>query len=206
MTQVDQPPHYGPAAVPPSGQPQSGQPPYGQPSPGPLPVPPSPGPLQAPPPPRGPGVVPPFPAPPTEGRRRRIGLGLGIGAGVLVLACGGAVAALAGLGVVMTNALNEQAQVVIGDYLDDVKAKRFGEAYDSLCAQTRATLSRAEFTSEAQTGKPIQSWQVGDLDLASVDLAVPVDVTYADGGSGKLNAYLGQDRETGQFQVCSVEE
>lgn len=167
---------------------------------------PPPGQLPAPPAPRGPGVVPPFPAPPTEGRRRRIGLGLGIGAGVLVLACGGGVAALAGLGVVMTNALNEQAKVVIGDYLDDVKAKRFGEAYDSLCAQTRATVTRAEFTSEAQTAEPIQSWQVGDLDLASVDLAVPVRVTYTDGGSGQLNAYLGQNRETGQFQVCSVEE
>jgi len=160
----------------------------------------------APPPPPGPGVVPPFPAPPTEGRRRRIGLGLGIGAGVLVLACGGGVAALAGLGVIMTNALNEQAKVVITDYLDDVKAKRYGEAYDSLCAQAKATTTRSEFTADAQRAEPLQSWRVGDLDLASVELAVPVDVTYADGGTGQLNAYLGQSRETGQFQVCSVEE
>ncbi|MEV7625482.1 hypothetical protein [Actinoplanes sp. NPDC089786] len=160
----------------------------------------------APAPPRGPGVVPPFPAPPTEGRRRRVGLGLGIGAGVLVLACGGGVAAVAGLGVVMTNALNEQAQVVIGDYLTDVKAGRFGEAYDSLCARTRATVTKSEFTTDAQTGTPLESWSIGDLDLASVDLAVPVDVKYSDGSTGELEARLGQDQQTGQFQVCSVEE
>jgi hypothetical protein len=151
-------------------------------------------------------VVPAFPAPPTEGRRRRIGLGLGLAAGILVLACGGGVAILAGLGVVMNNALNEQAKVVIGDYLDDVKAKRYAEAYDSLCARTRATVTKSEFTSDAQTAQPLQSWRVGDLDLASVDLAVPVEVTYAGGGSGRLEAHLGQNRETGQFEVCSVEE
>ena len=157
-------------------------------------------------PPQGPGVIPPFPAPPTEGRRRRIGMGLGIGAGVLVLVCGGGVAALVGLGVVMQNALNEQAQVVIGDYLDDVKAKRYTEAYDALCDRTRATVDRSQFTSAAQAAEPLDKWSVGDLNLADVNLAVPVDVTYADGTTARLQARLGQDRETGQFEVCSVEE
>jgi hypothetical protein len=161
---------------------------------------------QVPPPPRGPGVVAPFPAPPTEGRRRRVGFGLGIGAGVLVLVCGGGLAALIGLGTVMTSALNEQAKVVIGDYFDDVKAKRYGEAYDSLCDRTRATVSKAQFTTTVQAAEPVSTYSVGDLDLTDVNLAVPVDVTYAGGRTAQLNARLGQDQETGQFQVCSVGE
>jgi hypothetical protein len=161
---------------------------------------------EAPPAPQGPGVVPPFPAPPTEGRRLRVGWGLGVGAAVLLLVCGGGVAAVIGLVEVMSRALNEQAQVVIGDYLDDVNAKRYAEAYDSLCAETKAQVSQAQFTSDQAGQEPIRSYTVGDLPLTSVDLAVPVDVTYTDGSTGQLRAYLGQNRETGQFQVCSVEE
>ncbi len=138
-------------------------------------------------PPPGPGVVPPFPAPPTEGRGRRVGLGLG-------------------LGVVMSRALNEQARVVIGAYIDDLSARRYTEAYDSLCAEAKQQTTRAEFVSEAATGEPIEEYDVGTLDLAAVELAVPVDVTYADGDTGRLTAYLGQNRQTGEFQVCSLEE
>lgn len=157
-------------------------------------------------PPRGPGVIPPFPAPPTEGRRLRVGMGLGIGAGVLVLACGGGVAALVGLTTVMTNAMNEQAQVTIDNFLDDVQAKRYGEAYRSLCDSTRATVSEPQFTGQWQTSLPLRRWSIGTLDLADVTLAVPVDVTYTDGRTAQLEARMGQDRETGQLEVCSVEE
>jgi hypothetical protein len=161
---------------------------------------------EAPAPPQGPGVLTPFPAPPTEGRRIRIGWGLGIGAAVLVLVCGGGLAAVAGLIAVAGRALNEQAEVVVSDYLGDVKAKRYAEAYDSLCDDTKAQLTEAQYTSQQAGQQPIQDFSVGTIDLASVDLAVPVDVTYTDGRTARLQAYLGQDEETGEFQVCSVEE
>ena len=156
--------------------------------------------------PQGPGVLTPFPAPPTEGRRIRIGWGLGIGAAVLVLVCGGGLAAVTGLVVVAGRALNEQAKVVVTDYLGDVKAKRYAEAYDALCDRTKAELTEAQYTSEQAGRQPIQDFQVGTMDLASVDLAVPVDVTYTDGSTARLQAFLGQSEQTGEFQVCSVEE
>lgn len=157
-------------------------------------------------PPRGPGVHPPFPAPPTEGRRLRIGWGLGLGAALVLLICGGAVVAVVGLATVMSSAVSEQAQVVVGEYLDDVQARRYGEAYDALCDSTRAQLTEAEFSSEQAAQPAIRSYHVGSVDLTDVDLAVPVDVTYADGDTGRLQAYLGQDQQTGRFQVCRVEE
>ncbi len=157
-------------------------------------------------PPQGPGVVPPFPAPPTEGRRFRLGLGLGLGALVVLLVCGGGVAALIGFGTVAGRALNEQADVVIGAYIDDIKAKRYAEAYRSLCAETRASTTEAQFTSQVADDEPIAEYDVGTLDLASVDLAVPVDVTYENGRTARLRAFLGQNQQTGQFQVCSLQE
>lgn len=157
-----------------------------------------------PPPPQGPGVLAPFPAPPTEGRRLRLGIGLGAGAAVVLLVCGGGVATTIGLTAIVSNAMNEQAQVVIGNYLEDLEAKRYAEAYDQLCEPERARTSEAEFTSRAATEEPITSWRVGAVNLNT--LGVPVDVTYADGETARLEATLGQDPDTGQFQVCSLEE
>ena len=155
-------------------------------------------------PPQGPGVHVPFPAPPTEGRRLRVGMGLGIGGAVLVLVCGGGLAAVIGLTSVMTSAFNEQADVVVGNYLEDLEAKRYAEAYDSLCADERAALTESEFTSRVQAQQPITDWNVGDVDLTT--LGAPVDVTYADGRTAQLRASLGQNPETGGFELCSLGE
>jgi hypothetical protein len=152
-------------------------------------------------PPQGPGVFPPFPAPPTEGRGRRIGLGLGIGGGILLLVCGGGVAATIGLFSVMSSALNEQAHVVVGDFFDAVKAKRYGEAYNSQCEDVKNQETQAEFTRRITAIDPIASYTVGD-----VDLTVPVQVTYTDGQTGTLEVYLEQSPDTGEFQVCGVQE
>jgi hypothetical protein len=159
---------------------------------------------QPPPPPQGPGVFPPFPAPPVEGRGRRVGLGLGVGAGVLLLVCGGGVAAAVGLTRVMSSALNEQAEVVVSDYLEALRDREWSQAYEQLCSQARTQETESQFTSRVSTGDPITSWDVGTVDL--VRLAAPVSVTYAGGDTAELQAYLGQNRQTGGFEVCSVEE
>ena len=158
-----------------------------------------------PPPPPGPGVHPPFPAPPTEGRNRRIGTSLGLAGGALVLACGGGVAAAVGLVTVTSRALNEQVHVVVRDYLDDVRAKRYNEAYDEQCQQAKDRESRAEFAGRVAEEDPIASYRIGDISLTSLNQSVPVDVTYADGGTGQLYVSLGQNPQTGRYQVCGVE-
>jgi hypothetical protein len=160
----------------------------------------------APAPPPGPGVVPPFPAPPTEGRGLRIGLGLGIGGAALLLICGGGVAAAAGLFSVMHSALNEQAHVVVGRFFAAVKAQKYNEAYRSQCQEVKDRETQAQFTQRITATGPIASYAVGDVDLTSVELAVPVKVTYTGGGTADLHVNLGQDRETGEFQVCGIEE
>jgi hypothetical protein len=159
---------------------------------------------QPPPPPQGPGVHPPFPAPPVEGRGRRLGLGLGLGAGVLVLVCGGGLVAGIGMTRVVTNALNEQAQVVVDDYLDALRDREWSQAYRQLCDEARQKETESQFTSRVSTGELITSWEVGTVDM--VQLAAPVAVTYADGDTAELRAYLGQSRKTGGFEVCSIEE
>lgn len=159
---------------------------------------------QPPPPPQGPGVFPPFPAPPVEGRGRRLGIGLGLGAGALVLVCGGGLAAFAGLTTVMGNALNEQAQVAVTDYLEALRARDYPAAYDELCDERRDEQTEGEFVAEVADDPPIRSYRVGKVEF--VDASVPVTVTYNDGETAELRAYLGASTEAAGFRVCRIEE
>lgn len=149
-------------------------------------------------------MFPPFPAPPVEGRGRRVGVGLGLGAGVLLLVCGGGAAAAVGLTTVMGSALNEQADVVVSDYLTALRDREWAKAYDMLCSRAKDEENEAQFIGRIATGDPITSWDVGNVDL--VQLAAPVEVTYSTGRTADLRAYLDQNRETGGFEVCSVGE
>jgi hypothetical protein len=159
---------------------------------------------QPPPPPQGPGVYPPFPAPPVEGRGRRVGLGLGLGGGVLLLVCGGGAAAAIGLTRVVSSAFNEQAEVVVGNYLDALRDREWSQAYGQLCATAQQEETESQFTSRVSTEELITSWDVGAVDLTR--LSAPVTATYADGDTADLQAHFEQSRETGGFEVCSIEE
>jgi hypothetical protein len=158
-----------------------------------------------PPPPVGPGVQPPFPAPPVEGKGRRLGMSLGIGAGVLVLVCGGGVAALAGLISSASGALDEQAQAAVGDYLNALKAGNYDEAYESLCDRAQRDESESEFRSRVSALEPIVSWRLGELTL-TYEISVPVQATYAGGDVKELEAVLDQNTSTGAFEVCELSE
>jgi hypothetical protein len=167
------------------------------------PPPPPPG-AAAPPPPPGPGVQPPFPAPPVEGKGKRIGWSLGVGAAVLLLICGGGVAAVIGLISSMSGALNEQAHKAVTQYLDAVGNRQYVKAYGLLCREARDDETPAQYTDRISQMQPIQHYELGDLDL--VNLSVPVDATYTNGDTAELEAYLGQNQDTGAFEVCDVGE
>jgi hypothetical protein len=148
-------------------------------------------------------VQPPFPAPPVEGKGKRIGLSFGIGAGVLVLVCGGGAAAAIGLGISMTGALNEQAHKAVSSYLDALHAQSYDRAYAMLCQQAKDVESPAQWRDRITELPPIASYQLGKLNVTR--FAVPVDATYESGDTAELEAYLGQNQNTGALEVCDLE-
>lgn len=155
-------------------------------------------------PPPGPGVFAPFPAPPVEGRGRRVGWGIGVAAGVALLVCGGGAAALVGVVIAGTASLQEHAEAAVGDYLTAVKDKRFDEAYGMLCDDAQEAESPAAFRNRIAGEQAITDWKFGDLDFTS--LSLPVDLTYAGGAVDTVEALLDQDTGTGDLEVCSVGE
>ncbi len=163
-----------------------------------------PAPHEVPAPPPGPGVVPPFAAPPTEGRTIRMWLGLGVGALAVLLCCGGGTAAVVGLVISGTEAINEQARAVVGDYFDAVTHKEYDKAYDLLCDQLRQRESAPEFERRVAAEPEIASYRVGETVVGTNEVTVPVDVTYSGGGQGNLRAALTQQSQTGTLKVCDV--
>ncbi|AEB46712.1 hypothetical protein VAB18032_28206 [Micromonospora maris AB-18-032] len=153
-------------------------------------------------PPAGPGVAPPFAAPPTEGRRSRLWLGLGAGALALVLCCGGGGAAVVGLLVSGVQAIEEQGRTVSSDYYRALADGEYGQAYDQLCEDAKRRESRQEFERRAAAEPQIVSYRVGSVDTTT--LTVPVDVTLAGGGQERQQVVLGQDQQTGAMEVCGV--
>lgn len=171
-------------------------------APGPAAPPPYPVPPGVPAPPPGPGVSPPFAAPPTEGRSKRLWWGLGVGAFAIVLCCGAGGAAVIGLAVTGTQAVDEQARVVTGDYYQALVDEQYGEAYDLLCDAVQNRESRPEFERRVAAEPDISSYRVGGVNIN--DLTVPVDVTFSGGSRDTQQVNLAQDRQTGTLEVCGV--
>jgi hypothetical protein len=156
--------------------------------------------------PPGPGVVPPFPAPPTEGRSARLWLGLGAGALVAVLFCGGGAAAVIGLIVSSTAAFSERVDASVGGYFRAVQDRRYDDAYRLLCEDAQDAETPAEFASRVGAEDPIRTFRIGELPLSANELMVPVDVVYGDGRAASLDVNLSQDQATGDLEVCGIEE
>ncbi|MEV4545459.1 hypothetical protein [Micromonospora echinaurantiaca] len=153
-------------------------------------------------PPQGPGVAPPFAAPPTEGRRTRLWLGLGAGALAVLICCGGGGAAVVGLAVSGVQAIEEQGRTVSGDYYQALVERKFGAAYDQLCDDAQRRESRREFERRVAAEPQVAAYRVGEVD--TTDLTVPVDVTFSGGRQERQQVILGQDRQTGGLEVCGV--
>jgi hypothetical protein len=151
-------------------------------------------------------VVPPFPAPPTEGRSARLWLGLGAAGLVAALCCGGGVAALVGIAVTTPGAVNEQAHAAVGEYLGALKRADYPAAYGMLCDQIRAQESENEFESRQRSRPPIADYRLGDVDLNKPQVEVPADITYTSGGQVTVTYQLAQDPSTATFEVCGGDE
>lgn len=155
--------------------------------------------------PPGPGVQPPFAAPPIEGRTARRWLGLGVAAAVLVMCCGIGGVALGGLLVTMIPALNEQAQRAVGDYLEALADQNWRRAYELRCEADQQAESLAEFTDRVSDRPLITDYDLGDLDYLDVQgdqLRLPAELTYADGTRVVQDFPLVPDPQTGRLEVC----
>ncbi|MEH0936930.1 hypothetical protein [Micromonospora psammae] len=153
-------------------------------------------------PPSGPGVAPPFAAPPTEGGRVRLWIGLGVGALALLICCGGGGAAAIGLVVSNVQAIEEQGKSVTDDYYRALVEQDYDQAYDKLCDDAQRREPRADFAQRVADEPAVASYRVGEVDPTA--LTVPVEVTYRGGGRDAQQVRLAPDQQTGGMEVCGI--
>lgn len=154
-------------------------------------------------PPPGPGVVPPFAAPPTEGRTVRTWLGVGAGALALLLCCGGGGSALFGLAVTSTKAAAEQARVVTGDYYQALQDRQYDRAYQLLCDDVQQHESLTQFERQVGSEPNVTAYQVGEPQVGNT-VVVPVEVTRAGTGTETQHVRLVPDSGGGGLEVCGI--
>lgn len=159
-------------------------------------------PSAAPPPPPGPGVQPPFVAPPTDGTRQRRWMAVGLSAGAAVLLCVVGAVGLGGLAYFGVQALGEQAQGAVVDYLTALRDEEYGRAYDLLCDDRQASRSVDDFAREESARPRISEFDVGRASLATDPVEVPATIDYVDGDVRQVRYAMFQDTSTGEFEVC----
>ncbi len=156
----------------------------------------------APPPPPGPGVQPPFVAPPTDGARQRRWVAIGLGIGAAVLLCVAGVAGLGGLAVLGAQMLREQARATVTDYLTGLRDGDWDKAYGELCDELQQVISPERFAADQASFPRVESFEVGDSDFAREPITVAATVTRVDSRAEDVEYIIWQDPTTGGFEVC----
>jgi len=146
----------------------------------------------APPPPPGPGVTPPFTAPPADRNRRGLWLGLGIGGLVLALCCGGGIVGFALLMVSASRQVEKEATLVVEDYLASLQDRDFSAAYARLCPDLTRNLSETEFAEREEQRPQISTYQVEKAQIGNA-IVVPARISYETGSSETRRYELSQD-------------
>lgn len=155
----------------------------------------------APPPPPGPGVQPPFVAPPSDGTSRRRWTALGLSSAAVLVACVLGMAGLGGVFYFAYQSLREQAQATVVDYLTALRDREYGQAYDLLCDSFQASTSREAFERSNRDGPAISSFDVGEATVAE-EIVVPATIRYSNSTERTVRYVMFQDTATGGLEVC----
>jgi hypothetical protein len=155
-------------------------------------------------PPPGPGVQPPFVAPPTEGARQRRWLALGLAGAAALVCCVGALFGLGGLVVLGSQVVEDEARGVVTDYLTAIRDEEFGQAYDLLCDREQRRASLSEFTSSFDDEPGLTSFTIGEVESAE-QLVVTATLRYSNASTDQVRFLIEQDRQTAELEVCGQE-
>jgi hypothetical protein len=156
--------------------------------------------------PPGPGVRPPFAAAPVEGRTARLWISLGVAGALVALCCGVGIAAVVGLALTSMQAVTEQSQRAVDDYLSARVEGDWQEAYELRCEADQQAESLGRYTDRVSAEPRIESYELGEVEVTPRgDLRLSAVVDYDDGTSERLLVPLEQDPETGQMQVCGFD-
>ena len=152
---------------------------------------------------RGPGVVPPFAAPPQEGVRRRRWIAISIGAAVAVLCCGGGAVGFGVLAVTTQDQLINGARTVVTSYMNDWKKQDYPAAYQLVCDDEKDQQTVGEFAASIDEDL-VYGFVVGKPVVDQNEVIVPVAVNFASGDNADIRFVVVTDSD-GSHKVCGTQ-
>jgi hypothetical protein len=149
-------------------------------------------------PPQGPGVAPPFAAPPRDRDNKRLWIGLGVSGLVIVLCC---VGGILGIGVIASGSedlVRGQASSVVRTYLEALQEQSYADAYDQLCDKITQNLSRRDF--EVQVGRPaVTGYTIGEVEVTT---PIIVNASVTQSGRAAVNHRYEIVQSGTALQIC----
>ncbi|MBA3490176.1 MAG: hypothetical protein H0T78_11690 [Longispora sp.] len=131
--------------------------------------------------PPGPGVRPPFAAPPTQRDQRRIWLGIAAAVTAFALCCGGGIASCVGIGVWLGVEQQAESRSAVTRYLDPLVDGQYSKAYEQQCSTLRDQETSEEYAARVSDRPRLQSYEIGtiatDTSGEGAEMATLVDVT-----------------------------
>ncbi|WP_018349250.1 hypothetical protein [Longispora albida] len=161
--------------------------------------------VTAPPPPPGPGVQPPFVAPPSQRDKRRTWFAVVGGVLAVFLCVGGAIGTCAGLAIWMSVEQNTEARAATDRYMGPLQRGEYSKAYLEMCSDLRELQTAEEFAAEHDRRPRIQGYEItrtepSNREQATVWVTVRVQQN-SSSATKRLRVVL--DPVDKRYQVCS---
>jgi hypothetical protein len=154
-------------------------------------------------PPAGPGVRPPFVAPPTDGNRKRLWTGLVTAGVIAVVLCGGGVVGFAALVTSTVDARRTAATKAVTEFLTDLQHDDYAGAYEAQCDELKQRLTFRAFTDEFSNSQLV-SFRLREPEIDTDSTIVPVQLTFTDGTQNLDRIVVVQDSDA-TYRVCGDE-
>jgi hypothetical protein len=155
--------------------------------------------LGVPAPPRGPGVAPPFAAPPTDRNKRGLWIGLGVGAVVLLLCAVGGVAGIFVLYRAGTEQVKRDAVTVVTTYLNALRGNDFNTAQAQLCPRLAREYSPARLAAD------FRAWPFTNFRLDEPRVTNGIEVTaHLDTSGGTVDRTFGVVNQAQTLKICDI--
>jgi hypothetical protein len=154
-----------------------------------------------PPPPPGPGVAPPFAAPPSERSRKRMWIGLGVAGLVLVVCCAGGLFGVGVYAVANNDLASRQATTVVTQYLDALHAEDYRTAQAKLCDDLAQRTPVAQVAEQARR-EPFTAYRLDPPQVAQT-AEVTAHLTGPD-GQPFTHTYTVEPADTGEWRICGI--
>ena len=156
--------------------------------------------LGVPAPPRGPGVAPPFAAPPTDRNRRGLWIGLGVGAVVLVLCAVGGVAGIFVLYRASIDQAKREGTTVVTVYLNALRGNDFNTAHAQLCPRLAREVPPSRLAAQYRA-EPFTGFRLDEPRLTSV-----IEVTaHLDTSSGQVDRTFELQAQGQIYKICGID-